>query len=71
MVLAVITLLHVLVFVYWLGGDLGAFYASTILTDKKQPVPVRATAAKVMRLLKKSLPARVALADTANVMLTP
>ena len=48
MVLAVITLLHVLVFVYWLGGDLGAFYASTILTDKKQPVPVRATAAKVL-----------------------
>ena len=31
----------------------------------------RATAAKVMRLLNKSLPARVALADTANVMLTP
>lgn len=48
MVLAVVTLLHVLVFVYWLGGDLGAFYASTILTDKKQPVPVRATAAKVL-----------------------
>jgi glycerol-3-phosphate dehydrogenase len=30
----------------------------------------RATAAKVMRLLKKSLPARVALADTAQVVLT-
>lgn len=27
------TLLHVLVLVYWLGGDLGAFYTSRFLTD--------------------------------------
>jgi hypothetical protein len=43
-----ITLLHVLIFVYWLGGDLGAFYSSTILTDAKQPVAARAAAAKVL-----------------------
>ena len=29
---ALITFLHVLVFVYWLGGDLGSFYASQYLT---------------------------------------
>lgn len=43
-----LTLLHVLVFVYWLGGDLGAFYASHILTDRTQPTPARAAAAKVL-----------------------
>lgn len=42
------TLLHVLVFVYWLGGDLGAFYASSLLTDPARPVPARATAATVL-----------------------
>lgn len=48
MTLAAVTLLHVLVFVYWLGGDLGAFYASTILTDTKQPVAARVAAARVL-----------------------
>lgn len=46
--LVLATLLHVLVLVYWLGGDLGAFYASTILTDAKQSVGARAAAAKVL-----------------------
>lgn len=48
MALAIVTLLHILVFGYWLGGDVGAFYASTILTDTKQPPPARAAAAKVL-----------------------
>jgi hypothetical protein len=46
--LAVLTLLHVLAFVYWLGGDLGAFYASHILTDAKRPTPARIAAAQVL-----------------------
>ncbi|MEO1038452.1 MAG: hypothetical protein AAFX09_02825 [Pseudomonadota bacterium] len=39
---------HLLVLVYWLGGDLGAFYASSILVDEKQPAPARMAAAKVV-----------------------
>lgn len=46
--LAFLGLLHVLVLVYWLGGDLGVFYSSTILTDARQPVAARAAAAKVL-----------------------
>lgn len=42
------TLLHLLIFVYWLGGDLGAFYASTILTDAKATPPQRATALRIL-----------------------
>jgi hypothetical protein len=42
------TLLHVLVLVYWLGGDLGAFYAAGILSDARQPPAARAAAARVL-----------------------
>jgi hypothetical protein len=45
---ALLTLLHLLVFVYWLGGDLGAFYSSSLLTDHKQTVGARTAAAKVL-----------------------
>jgi hypothetical protein len=45
---ALITLLHILVFVYWLGGDLGVFYSSTILTDTKTSAQGRIVAAKVL-----------------------
>ena len=38
MLLALITLLHVLVFVYWLGGDLGAFYTSSYAADQARTV---------------------------------
>ena len=40
--------MHILVFVYWLGGDLGVFYSSTILTDTKANPQGRIVAAKVL-----------------------
>lgn len=48
MALAAVTLLHLLVFVYWLGGDLGAFYASYILADARQPPSARAATGQVL-----------------------
>ncbi|MFV3076371.1 hypothetical protein [Niveispirillum fermenti] len=42
------TLLHLLILVYWLGGDLGAFYSSSILTDAKATPPQRATALRIL-----------------------
>jgi hypothetical protein len=48
MLLSALTLLHVLMFVYWLGGDLGAFYTSRYIVDPKRTTPERALALKVL-----------------------
>lgn len=48
MVVTLVTLLHLLVFVYWLGGDLGSFYSATILTDTKRSPVQRATALTIL-----------------------
>jgi hypothetical protein len=48
LLIATLTLLHILVFVYWLGGDLGVFYSSTILTNTKTSPQGRIIAAKVL-----------------------
>ncbi|MBI1683001.1 hypothetical protein [Caulobacter hibisci] len=48
MLLALLTLLHVLVFVYWLGGDLGAFYVSRYVTAPDRTVKERGLALKVL-----------------------
>lgn len=45
---AVFALLHVLVFVYWLGGDLGAFYTSRFLTQPDVSPDRRLMAAKIV-----------------------
>jgi hypothetical protein len=47
-VVSLLTLLHVLVFVYWLGGDLGAFYTSGFMTDPKRSVAERMMAIKIL-----------------------
>ena len=41
-------LLHILVLVYWLGGDLGAFYASRLLVDPGRSPEARAAAAHIL-----------------------
>lgn len=46
--IAIFTLLHLLVFVYWLGGDLGAFYTSRFLIQPGVPVDRRMLAAKIV-----------------------
>lgn len=43
-----LALLHLLVFVYWLGGDLGAFHVSGYMTDPRRSVPERMMALKVL-----------------------
>jgi hypothetical protein len=45
---ALFSFLHLLVFVYWLGGDLGAFYASHALTTAAVPADHRLFAAKIV-----------------------
>lgn len=46
--LALAGLAHVLVLVYWLGGDLGAFYASTLVTRASEPSAARVAAARIL-----------------------
>lgn len=43
------TFLHVLILVYWLGGDLGAFVASSVLTNADRPAAQRVAAAVIIR----------------------
>lgn len=41
-------LLHILAFVYWLGGDLGTFFSSRFVVDPKLSQAQRHTALKIM-----------------------
>ena len=41
-------LAHVLLFVYWLGGDIGVFYSSRYVADPSLSVEARTTALRIM-----------------------
>ena len=41
-------LLHILAFVYWLGGDLGTFFSSRFVVDARLSAAQRGTALKIM-----------------------
>jgi hypothetical protein len=80
MATALISLMHVLVFVYWLGGDLGAFYTSRMVSDPARPVAARMAAAQALTALDMAprtalilaLPTGVTLAVvTGHVVLAP
>ncbi|WND03552.1 hypothetical protein QGN29_04090 [Temperatibacter marinus] len=46
--LLLIKLLHLIAFVYWLGGDLGTFYASRFVTKEDLSSEARSTALTIM-----------------------
>ncbi|MFA3791288.1 hypothetical protein AB6T38_09225 [Aliiglaciecola sp. SL4] len=41
-------LIHILLFCYWLGGDIGVFYSSNIVVDDKASPEARIVAGKIM-----------------------
>jgi len=45
---SLLKLLHILIFVYWLGGDLGAFISSLILIDGRRSLDSRLAALQIM-----------------------
>jgi hypothetical protein len=45
---ALLTLLHLLVPIYWLGGDLGAFYSGQVLADPRRSADERLFGLKIL-----------------------
>lgn len=76
---ALLVLLHLLVFAYWLGGDLGAFVASFTLANPAQPLAARLGAARLLGLVDMgprtalilTLPTGLTLAATQGWLLLP
>jgi hypothetical protein len=60
--MAALTLLHVLCFVYWLGGDLGTFYSAGLVVRRELSPEARVTAARIMAATDQA--ARVAMPVT-------
>ena len=44
----ILLIVHLLLFCYWLGGDIGVFYSSGFAADPKLGVEARMTAARIM-----------------------
>ena len=77
--LTLITLLHLLIFAYWLGGDIGVFYSSLFLTDPKRKASERLMAGKILAdvdlvprfCLLMTLPSGLLLADAKGWLAIP
>lgn len=74
-----LTVVHVLVLVYWLGADLGAFYGSTFMVDPRRSVSERRMALQILNnvdmaprtALILALPTGVALAWAKSWIAVP
>ena len=66
---AFLSLLHILVPIYWLGGDLGAFYSSGFLTDPKRTVPERMMALSILNAIDMAPRTTLILALPTGVLL--
>ncbi|MFK8052847.1 MAG: hypothetical protein AB8F65_07710 [Woeseiaceae bacterium] len=72
-------IVHLLLFAYWLGGDLGVFYSSFIVVDEKRPIDDRKTAAGILVALDRipraclilMLPVGVSLASSMGQIIIP
>jgi hypothetical protein len=77
--MALLSLLHMLVPVYWLGGDLGAFYSAGFLVDPKRSVQERMLALTILNnidmaprtMLILALPTGLLLAREKGWLLMP
>jgi hypothetical protein len=69
LILATAKLLHVLVFVYWLGGDVGAFYASFVVTDARRTAGERAVALKLLSAIDLAPAVAIVLAFPSGLWL--
>lgn len=66
---ALLAFLHILIPIYWLGGDLGAFYGSTFMTDPKRSVAERMMALKILNNIDMAPRTALILALPTGVML--
>ena len=77
--IALLSLLHLLGLVYWLGADLGVFYSSFILCDARKSAEVRVSAARILFALDQAprismtlmLPLGVHLASVMGYITAP
>jgi hypothetical protein len=66
---ALLSLLHILIPVYWLGGDLGAFYSAGFLIDPKRAVPERMLALTILNNIDMAPRTTLILALPTGVLL--
>ncbi len=69
MIPALLALLHILIPVYWLGGDLGAFYSAGFLIDPKRSVPERLLALTILNNIDMAPRTTLILALPTGVLL--